>query len=128
MTSPATLAAALRAHAQGLHCLEAAAELLIAQSWLDRADFTSQFVRVHRGANDGQPAATVDWPAAVTALGAGLPCSGGERRMLKITASLADGMPVDLQDTITGIDDRNVALVIAAIRHASGKRPGNSGN
>ena len=48
--------------------------------------------------------------------------------MLKITASLADGMPVDLQDTITGIDDRNVALVIAAIRHASGKRPGNSGN
>ena len=50
MTSPATLAAALRAHAQGLYCLEAAAELLIAQSWLDRADFTSQFVRVHRAA------------------------------------------------------------------------------
>ena len=73
MTSPATLAAALRAHAQGRYCLEAAAELLIAQSWLDRADFTSQFVRVHRGANGGQPAATVDWPAAVTALGAGLP-------------------------------------------------------
>ena len=30
MTSPARLAAALRAHAQGLYCPEAAAELLIA--------------------------------------------------------------------------------------------------
>ena len=53
MTSPATLAAGLRAHAQGLYCLEAAAELLIAQSWLTRADFTSQFVRVHRAAGNG---------------------------------------------------------------------------
>ncbi len=34
MTSPSELAAALRAHAQGLYCGEAAAELLIAQSWL----------------------------------------------------------------------------------------------
>jgi len=127
MTSPAALAAALRAHAQGMYCLEAAAELLIAQSWLDRTDFTGGFVRLHRGTHAGQPAATVDWPAAVTALGASLACSGGERRMLRITASLADGIPVDLQDAVTGIDDRNVQLLIAAIRHASGKRPGNSG-
>ena len=28
--------------------------------------------------------------------------------MLKITASLADGIPVDLRDTLTGLDDRNV--------------------
>ena len=46
MTSPARLAAAPRAHAQGLYCPEAAAELLIAGSWLQRADFTSQFVHV----------------------------------------------------------------------------------
>ena len=29
--------------------------------------------------------------------------------MLKITASLADGIPVDLRDTLTGLDDRNVS-------------------
>jgi len=123
MTSPAALAAALRAHAQGLYCPEAAAELLIAQSWLHRADFTSQFIHLLGDPADGQPMATIDWPAAVTALRTSLPCSGGEQRMLRITASLADGIPVDLRDTITGIDDHNVQLLIAAISHASGKRP-----
>jgi len=43
--------------------------------------------------------------------------------MLKITASLADGIPVDLQDTLTGLDDRNVQLLITAVLHASGQRP-----
>jgi hypothetical protein len=32
----------------------------------------------------------------------------GEQRMLKITASLADGIPVDLRDTLTGLDDSNI--------------------
>ena len=123
MTSPARLATALRAHAQGLYCLEAAAELLISQSWLHRADFTSQFVHVQRGLADGPEMATIDWPAAITALGASLPCSGGEQRMLKITASLADGIPVNLQDTLTGLDDRNIQLLITAVLHASGQRP-----
>ena len=67
--------------------------------------------------------ATIDWPAAITALGASLPCSGGEQRMLKITASLADGIPVNLQDTLTGLDDRNIQLLITAVLHASGQRP-----
>jgi hypothetical protein len=65
--------------------------------------------------------AVIDWPAVVTALGTSLLCSGGEQRMLKITASLADGIPVDLRDTLTGLDDRNIQLLIAAIRRASGK-------
>jgi len=123
MTSPATLAAGLRAHAAGLCCLEAAAELIIAQSWLRREDFTSRFITLHQDTG-GQPAAVIDWPAVVAALGASLPCSGGERRMLKITASLADGIPVDLRDTLTGLDDRNVQLLITAIRHACGQPPG----
>ena len=101
MTSPAVLAAGLRAHAQGLCCLEAAAELLIAQTWLHRDDFTSRFITVHPGIGSGQPAAIIGWPAAIAALGSSLPCSGGEQRMLKITASLADGIPVDLRDTLT---------------------------
>jgi hypothetical protein len=28
--------------------------------------------------------------------------------MLKITASVADGIPVDLRDTLTGLDDSNI--------------------
>ena len=121
MTVPTSIATALRNHAEGSYCLGAAAELLIAQSWLRRADFTSRFVTVHRSAGGGKPAAVIDWPAVVTALGTSLPCSGGEQRMLKITASLADGIPVDLRDTITGLDDRNIQLLITAIRRASGK-------
>lgn len=123
MTSPDVLAAGLRAHAQGLYCLEAAAELLIAKSWLHRDDFTSRFVTAHPGIGSGQLMTVIDWPAAVAALGSGLACSGGEQRMLKITASLADGIPVDLRDTLTGLDDRNVQLLITAVLHASGQRP-----
>jgi hypothetical protein len=123
MTSPDVLAAGLRAHAQGLYCLEAAAELLIAESWLHRDDFTSRFVAVHPGIGigSGQLMTVIDWPAAVAALGSSLACSGGEQRMLKITASLADGIPVDLRDTLTGLDNSNIQLLITAIRHASGK-------
>ncbi len=121
MTSPATLAAGLRAHAQGLCCPEAAAELLIAQSWLHRDDFTSRFITIHPGTGSGQPAAIIDWAAVIAALGSSLPCSGGEQRLLKLTASLADGIPVDLRDTLSGLDDSNIQLLVTAIRHASGK-------
>jgi hypothetical protein len=123
MTSPYALAAALRAHARGLYCDEAAAELLIAQSWLRHPDFTSQFITVHPSISDGQPMAVIDWAAAVAALGTSMPSSGGEQRMLRITASMGGGIPVDLRDTLTGIDDRNVQLLLRAVRHASGKRP-----
>jgi hypothetical protein len=121
MTTPAALAAGLRAHAQGLCCLEAAAELISAQSWLHRDDFTSRFITVHPGIGSGQSVAVIDWPAVIAALGSGLPCSGGEQRMLKITASLADGIPVDLRDTLAGLDNSNIQLLITAIRRASGK-------
>lgn len=60
MTSPAVLAAGLRAHAQGLYCLEAAAELLIDKSWLDRDDFTSRFVTVHPAIGTRQQVTVVD--------------------------------------------------------------------
>jgi hypothetical protein len=122
VTSPDTLAAGLRAHARGLYCLQAAAELLISQDWLHRPEFT-RFITVHRPAGSGPVLAVVDWPAVIGALGPGLACSGGERRMLKITASLADGIPVDLQETVTGLDDGNIELVITAIRRAAGQEP-----
>ena len=78
------------------------------------------------GTSGGTPMAVIDWDAAVTALASGdLPCSGGERRLLMLSAGLAGGIPVDLRDAATGLDDGNIARLVTAIRHASGKRPGN---
>ena len=61
--------------------------------------------------------------AAIAALDAGrLPGSAGEKRMLRLAASLADQATVSLGEAITGIDDRNVALFVNAVRRASGRR------
>jgi hypothetical protein len=121
------LAAALRACAAGLCPLEAGTALLTSNgTFLHRDDFTSRFIR--HGTSGGVPMAAVDWDAAVAALASGgLPCSGGERRLLLLSASLAGGIPVDLRDTVTGLDDGNIARLVTAIRHASGKRPETSG-
>jgi hypothetical protein len=42
--------------------------------------------------------------------------------MLRLAASLADHAPVSLGEAVTGIDERNVGLLVKAIRHASGRR------
>ncbi len=116
MTAP-SLPAALRAGASGLYALEAAAGLIIAHgTWLTRDDFTC-FIE------HGTDTAAIDWEAAVATLEAGgLPSSGGERRMLWLSASLAGQAPVILGDAITGIDDTNTALLVKAVLHASGQR------
>jgi hypothetical protein len=66
--------------------------------------------------------AVIDWPAAAGALGRSLPCSGGERRLLQVTASLAAGIPVDLRDAAAGLDGRSARLVADAVLRASGHR------
>ena len=117
------LTTALRAYADGLLPLEAGVSLLISNgTFLQRDDFTSRFIQ--HGTTCGTPTAAIDWDAAITALQAGeLPCSGGERRILLLSASLADGIPVGLGDTVTGIDDANISRLLTAIRHAAGKGP-----
>ena len=69
---------ALRAHADGDLCAEAAAGLLIAGRWPDRDDFASRFITMAASPGSGIQVAVVDWPAAAAALGRSLPCSGGE--------------------------------------------------
>jgi hypothetical protein len=120
------LTTALRACAAGIYALEAGANLLIANgTFLHRDDFTGRFIEY--GTGDGTPMAAIDWHAAITALVSGdLPCSGGERRILQLAASLAGGAPVSLRDTVTGLDDHNTARLLAAIRHATGNRADNS--
>ena len=116
MTAP-SLPSALRAGAAGLYALEAATGLIIAHAtWLTRDDFTCFIAH-------GTETAAIDWEAAVAALEAGcLPSSGGERRTLCLAASLAGQAPVTLGDAITGLNDRNVGLMVKAILHASGER------
>ena len=125
MSTPASaeppLADPLRAWARGIYPDEAGVELLIGHaSFLHRADFTSRFISIP---GDGAGLAAIDWPAAIAALDGSLPCSGGENRMLRLAASLAAGIPVNLRDALTGIDGRGIQLVIQAVLHASGHRP-----
>ena len=117
---------ALRACAAGLYPAEAGVGLLIGHgTWLHRGDFTGSFVHTGVSLADGITAmAEVDWAAAIEALDVGdLPCSGGEQRMLRLASSIAAGTPVNLRDTLTGIDHRNINLVITAVLHAWGRRP-----
>jgi len=68
--------------------------------------------------------AWVEWEEAVGAVTAGnLGCSSSEAQVSAIAASIAAGVPVDLGDALTGLDDHNVSLVAEAVAHASG-RPG----
>ena len=118
------LAGPLRAWASGIYPDEAACDLLINQAaWLAREDFRDRFTHLGTGPG-GAELASIDWPAAITALDAGnLPCSGGEERILRLAASLGDGLPVNLRDATTGIDTRNAGLLSQAVLHANGQRP-----
>ena len=115
------LAGPLRAWARGIYPDQAAVELLISHAtFLRRADFTSRFISTS-ASGDGTGLAAIDWTAAITALAAGLPCSGGEQRMLRLAASLGDGIPVNLRDALTGIDTRGIQLVVEAVLHTAGQ-------
>jgi hypothetical protein len=121
----AALAAALRACAAGHYPSEAGTELLIRHgTFLARPDFAACICE-GTSFTDGTPMAAVDWDAAITALQAGnLPASSGERSILHLAASIANGNPVALRDTITTLDNTNLRHLLTAIRHAAGHRPG----
>jgi len=123
-TGEPALVGPLRAWGRGIYPDEAGVELLIGHDvFLHRADFTSRFISTTTSSSDGTGLAAVDWPAAITALHNSLPCSGGEQRILRLAASLAGGIPVNLRDALTSLDDHSIQRVIKAILHASGRRP-----
>ncbi len=121
---PGALARSLRACARGTYPDEAAAGLIISHAtFLHRADFTSQFINYGTDP-DGTVMAAVDWDTAIAVLnGGGLPCSAGEQRILRLSASLGAGIPANLRDAVTGLDDLNVQRLLTAIKHGAGKRP-----
>ena len=119
----AAIIAALRAHAAGLYPEEAGTELLICHgSILPRDDFAG-FVHTGTSISDGTTLmAWIDWDAALSALHHGqIPLCGGEQRILQLAASLAEGLPISLRDTIPGLDNQNLKLLITAIRQAAGQ-------
>ena len=122
----AAITAALRAHAAGLLPDEAGTELLIRHGvFLHRDDFTC-FMSTGTSLSDGTTLlAWIDWHAALTALHHGqLPASSGERSILALAASIAEGSPVSLRDTLPSLDTRNLKLLVTAIHHAAGHLPG----
>jgi hypothetical protein len=103
----------LRDWARGSHPLVAATELLL------RA-FNGRFAAgkpwVMKDAESGN--VWIDFEQIPENLG-GL--SGGERRFLMLTASLAGvGVAVELGDLIPGLDRKVLNLVLAAVAHAGG--------
>ncbi|GAA2277580.1 hypothetical protein GCM10010149_21190 [Nonomuraea roseoviolacea subsp. roseoviolacea] len=114
------LACALTLGATGLTCVRAGVELLIdSDIWLHRPDFVEQFITTDNSV--ASTLAFVDWEEAITALDSGrLPCSSGERAVLRIAASMSGGIPVDLRDALTGLDPVTRALAATAVRHSAG--------
>ncbi len=65
--------------------------------------------------------AWVDWLAAAQALASGqLPCSSSEEQLLRIAASLAKGVSVDLCEALSSLDRANLARVATAVLAAGG--------
>jgi hypothetical protein len=122
--TPAELVEAARAWARGSYALEAAVELLIRHSvWLTHKEFRRYAIDYVTATYTRTPYAVIDWQAAHLALNRDcLPCTGTEAAILRIALSLADGLPVELGPTITGLGATSLTHILAAIAHASGNR------
>jgi len=93
----------VRAWARGWLPTGAAAELLIGhQAWLLREDFWGAAVEVGWEVFRGQEVAA-------------LPCSPGEREILRIAANIAEGIPVDLREAAFRLDAAGAGLAVSAI-------------
>jgi hypothetical protein len=103
----------LRAWARGLYASEAAVELLIRSHGGRFTEPGNPWIGTDNSGWSWLEPDQLTGPAT-----AGL--SGGERRLLAIVGSLAGGRPVDLSDILTGLDRDVIALVCAAVAHASG--------
>ena len=108
-TSSTTLVDKLLAQASGSRPAEAAIIILVEAINGRLLDALTLL-----GENDSL--AEIDWPATRETTGY---LSGGERRLLAVADSLASGQPVDLADTLTGLDHYNAQVVVDAIAHAT---------
>jgi hypothetical protein len=115
------LACLLRDTAAGMLPDMAAAGLIIGHGHFLHDPAFRRIIAAGASVTDGQPFAVIRWNAAITALENGyLCCSGSERAVLLIAASLAEGVPVSLRDCLGSLDRRNITLVTAAVAAANG--------
>jgi hypothetical protein len=70
----------------------------------------------------GREVAAVDFATAADAVRGVLPCSDGERQVLLVAASIAEGIPVDLREAALCMDAVSAARAAQAICHAAGCR------
>ena len=105
---PRTLADKIIAQAQGSPTAEAAAIIVTAAIHGRLLDAAPLIGEDHHMAE-------IDWDLYRTQTGH---LSGGERRLFALADSLATGQPVDLSDTLAGLDDRNGRVVLEAVAHA----------
>ena len=121
----AAIIAALRAHAAACTPRKPAPSCSSATAASCTRDDFASFVHTGTSISDGTTLmAWIDWDAALTALHDGqIPVCSGEQRILQLAASIADGTPVSLRQAIPGLDNRNLKLLITAIRHAAGQHP-----
>ena len=120
--APGRLACLLRDTAAGMLPDMAAADLIIRHGHFLRDRSFRRIIAAGSSVTDGQPFAVIRWNAAHWALENGhLPCSGSERAVLLIAASLAEpGITISLRDCLGSLDRRNITLVTAAITAANG--------
>jgi len=107
------LADAVRAGAAGLYSLQAACHLVINSGWLHRDDLT-RLVSTGTSITDGvTELAHIDWRSVISSRDTGLlPCGSRENRILRPAASIAVGIPVDLNDALCGLDQASITLVV----------------
>ena len=120
--SSGRLACLLRDAAAGMLPDMAAADLIIRHVHFLHEPAFRRIIAAGASVTDGQPFAVIRWNAALFALENGhLPCSGSERAVLLIAASLAGpGIAISLRENLGSLDRRNIILVTDAITAANG--------
>ena len=114
--------ALLRA-AVGDYAVEAAVLLLVNSAhWLPLLHAAGLIaIALDADVVDGGPWAAVQWAEVDRALRTGaISGTGGQLRLLRAAAGLAEGQPVDLADLTAGLDRAELTLLLAAFAHAAG--------
>ncbi|MGH3157748.1 MAG: hypothetical protein ACRDNF_14380 [Streptosporangiaceae bacterium] len=93
-----------------------------------REDFLQVAVEVGWESCLGREVAAIDFAGAADAVQGMLPCSDGERQVLLVAASIAEGLPVDLREAALCMDAANAARAARAVCYAAGRpRTGRAG-
>ncbi|SFD96010.1 hypothetical protein SAMN05216574_101438 [Blastococcus tunisiensis] len=113
---------ALMRGAGGDHGTESGLVLLMVGDWLPqlhRANLITVEACLDGSCGDG-PIAKLDWAVVAAALHEGrLAGSSGELTVLRVAASLAHGLLVDLGELAAGLDRQSIGAVQAAIAFAT---------